>query len=578
MKTIRKSQLLLPLSLALVLGACGKTEEPEASPESQHLLAFVPADTPYLMANLQALPEEVIDANFERLRPALEETQIQLTRLQARIEAGESPSGDDTVDRLVLAVLAELDGNLSREGLERLGWDTNQTGAMYGVGAFPVLRMALSDPAALRATIQRILQNAAVEAPESEFQGKSYWRVTADDTSEMPLAGYIAILDDHMPAGLYPIAAESDFLPGLLGLEMPANSDAAASLARLNAKHGYSPYFSGWLDLHRLADEFMDPEARTARTLMGMDAYDMDDLSPECVAETHAIIDNMPMVSGGFTEVSTDAMGYRLVAETPADLADRLVGLVARMPAARPLADHLAELSFGIKVGAARDFLREKAQAVFDAPYQCEHFADLNAQAEQVLTQVTQPLPPFVNNFRGIHLSIKDLVFAEGQDLPKDVRGHLAVHVEQPEMFVGMAQMFLPDLSELQLAPGSDPERVPEFLISIQGITAYAAMSDRAIGISLGQGEQDTLIEFLEMDAGEDGTLMSADYDSAALQELQQRHMPAPPADDPDDPLIALSEAWSEAAQATSDRTHVEVKFTPAGLVVDSQVSYKQAE
>jgi hypothetical protein len=103
-------------------------------------------------------------------------------------------------------------------------------------------------------------------------------------------------------------------------------------------------------------------------------------------------------------------------------------------------------------------------------------------------------------------------------------------------------------------------------------------MSDRAIGISLGQGEQDTLIEFLEMDAGEDGTLMSADYDSAALQELQQRHMPAPPADDPDDPLIALSEAWSEAAQAASDRTHVEVKFTPAGLVVDSQVSYKQAE
>ena len=63
-----------------MLGACGRTEEPQASPESQHLLAFVPADTPYLMANLQPLPEEVIDANFERLRPALEETRVNQSR------------------------------------------------------------------------------------------------------------------------------------------------------------------------------------------------------------------------------------------------------------------------------------------------------------------------------------------------------------------------------------------------------------------------------------------------------------------------------------------------------------------
>ena len=574
MKTIRTPLLLLSVSLAL--GACGKSGEPEqASAESQHLLAYVPADTPYLAANLQALPDDVIDAQFKRVRPALEETQAQLSRVKERIEAGDSPSGDELLDRLVLAVLTELDGNLSREGLERLGWDTNQTGAIYGVGAFPVVRVSLSDAAALRATIERILLNAGVDAPEAEFQGRNYWRITADDTTEMPLAGYVAILDDHVVAGLYPIAAETDFLPGLLGLDMPVDSIAAASLAELNAKHGYSPYFSGWLDLHRLADEFMDPEARTARTLMGMDAYDMNDLSPECVAETHAIIDNMPVVSGGFTDVSADEMGYRLVAETPSNLASRLAGLVARMPAARPLADRLAELSFGIRVGAVHDFLREKAQGVVDAPYQCERFADLNAQAEQLLGQVNQPLPPFVNNFRGIHVSLKELVFADGQELPKSVRGHLAVHVEQPEMFVGMAQMFLPDLSTLQLAPGSDPERVPEFLISIQGITAYAAMSDQAIGISLGEGEQDTLIDFLEMDAGDESTLVSANYDSAALQELQQRHMPSPPADDPDNPLIALSEAWSEAAQDASDRTHVEVKFTPAGLVVESRLTYK---
>ena len=60
--------------------------------------------------------------------------------------------------RRLAALLDEFEGKLNREGLESLGWDPQSSNVIYGVGAFPVARMGLSDAATLRATILRVLE------------------------------------------------------------------------------------------------------------------------------------------------------------------------------------------------------------------------------------------------------------------------------------------------------------------------------------------------------------------------------------------------------------------------------------
>jgi hypothetical protein len=572
------------LAASLMLTACGKDPQPvavEAAPAAQSLLAHVPSDTPYLAANLQPIPEDVLDANFARMQPVLDEMQIQLGRLKSDMASGmepggESVTGDVAADRLLLALLDEFDGKLSRDGMMSLGWDLQSTSVIYGDGAFPVVRIGLSDPATLRATILRILANAEIEVSELEFGGVAYWRIVAEDQSEVPAAFYVSILPDHLAAAIYPLAQEADFLPSFLGLDAPAESAAAERLAALSGEYGFTPYGAAYLDLHRLADEFMDPASRTAVALNAAGVYDSEIFTPQCVAEAHRIIDNMPMVAAGVTELDVTAMQYRLVASVPSPLAERLVGLVAAVPGARALADRLAEMSFGIKVGAVRDFVREKAQTVVDEPFQCEQLTEMNAQAQELLARLEQPMPPFVNNFRGFRLSLKELVFEPGQDFPKDVRGHVALHVEQPQMFVGMAQMFLPDLSEMELAPGDEPSRVPEFLISYQGIEAWAAMSDDAIGLSVGAGEQETLVDFLEMEAGPDGAFLSLDYDYAAAYEYRSRGMAAMGAEQPAGAATAISNAMVDVMKETGDRNRVEMKVTEQGLVIDSRMTFKQ--
>lgn len=576
MNTPRPMLFLAAVAAAatLALGGCGKDEAAATAiePEALALLAHVPADTPYLGANLAPVPDEIIDLAFQRYAPVTAEAQKVLAAVREEME---SDAPTDAADRIALAILVELDGKLSRAGLESLGLDLRASQAIYGMGAFPVARVGLSDAAALRATVERVLANAGVSAEEHALEGIDYWRVPLDD-DEVPLALYAAILPTHLVVGLLPPAAEATMLPALLGLEMPAASDAAERLAALNARLGFTPYMTFTLDTHRLADEFVKLDSVTLRALGAAGSTELSGMDAACAAEIHRILDKVPAMSLGVTELETHATAFRGVIETPSELGQRLRALTTAIPALRGAGDRIAEFAFGLRVGAARDFLRQEAQAVVDAPFQCERLADLNTQARDLLTRLDQPLPPFVNNFRGFNFSIKALEMAPGEMVPRQVRGHMALQVENPQMIVGVAQMFVPDLADVQLAPGDDPVRVPEYLGSFQNIVAYAALSKDAIGVSLGEGEQTELAAYLDRKAGPEGVLLAADYDNAAWYRLQRQDLDETLAHGGDaNPFIGLARVAGDTLEAVHDRHRVELRFTADGMVVDSRYTYK---
>ena len=571
-------------TLSLALAACDRGEEPAApSGAGNVLLDYVPVDTPFVAANLEPLPEDVIDAYLERLQPVFDEMQIQLTSARHDLEAGEiedtGAADDDPGTRLTLALLRELDGKLSRTGLSSLGLDILSPKVVYGLGAFPVVRMGLSDPDALRASIQRVLSDAGLPAEEQVYEGIPYWSVVAEDPQEPPVGLYVAIMDDHLAIALLPSIAETDLLPAFLAVAKPAATDARERLAELNREEGYTPFGSGILDLHRLADQFLQTDTVTAKVLAATGEYDPASITPECVSEIHGIIDNAPRITAGTVELSTSAIAYQYRVESPATLAGQLAGLVARLPAANADSQRMLDLSFGMRFGAVRDFLREKATTIAEDPYLCEHLQDLNESAEQSLAQLDQPMPPFVNNFRGLRISLSEMML-DREFIPADAQGHLALHVEQPEMFVGMAQMFLPDLSTLALEPGAEPVELPASLIPVPGLVAFAAMSDEAIGLSVGAGEEASLQEFLARKPGPEGMFLSASYDTAAYLDYTDRMASAMQDDDADngDPaeaVHAIGMAARSAFRDMADRSHTTLRFGPSGLVIDGRMSFK---
>jgi hypothetical protein len=244
----------------------------------------------------------------------------------------------------------------------------------------------------------------------------------------------------------------------------------------------------------------------------------------------------------GTTELTASAVAYQYRAETPDSLAQQLMGLVSKLPMVEAHSDRLMEFAFGMRFGAARDFAREKVTAVVEDPYQCEHYHE---------------------------------------SMPSAARGFVALHVEKPEMFVGMAQMFLPDLAELEMTPGDPPVRLPDTAIPEPVAIVHAAMSDDAIALSLGDGEESGLPEFLDRKAGPEGMFLSASYDMGAYMEYSDQlddHMHQ----DADGGGETHSDAAREIANAArtafadmADRSYTTLQFTKGGLVIEGRTTFK---
>ncbi|MCJ7815024.1 MAG: hypothetical protein MUP31_03135, partial [Xanthomonadales bacterium] len=182
----------------------------------------------------------------------------------------------------------------------------------------------------MRDTVLRVMDNAQITAPEQEFQGISFWRLSDEGNAGVSAGLYISIFEDHLALSVFPTLAEAELLPAFLGLELPAGNDPQARLQKLNKTHGYTGYGSGILDVRKLADQFMSPDTVAGRAMAASGEFDPATISQECVAEIHEIIDHAPRMTLGVRELSESAFAVQYRLETPETLASQLIGLVSK--------------------------------------------------------------------------------------------------------------------------------------------------------------------------------------------------------------------------------------------------------
>lgn len=573
MRFIRISTLMA--AALLLLSAC-KGEGEQAAAQNP-LLKHVPADTPYLFTNLEPTPREVVDAYLARFTPSLELAQSMLDDIQVEIH---SDNPEHRQARLLIAVMNELDGKLNREGIESLGFSLESHKALYGMGAFPVLRFALKDAAALRATIGRIEAASGMTFPSVSTGDVEYWRLT-DDGEQAGV--YIAILDGHVAMSMFPAAAEAEFLPALLGQSMPPDPIDGGAMAAFNRDRGFGDYGSGYLDLQRMAAELLDGNSTTLSNLQGLHHFDPESLDPVCVAEVRNLVAQAPRLTMGTTELTANAIAIKFQLELNATLAGQLAGLVADVPVADDSTGTMFAAALGLRVGRLKDFLVGKATAVSDAPYQCDRFDGLNKAASDALAQLSQPMPPFIGNLNGFRLSLDEIDFDNPS--PETARGMVSLEVEKPQMLVGMAQMFVPGVDQLGLEPGADPVELPEELLSmaVEGMHVYAAMSKDSIGIALGADQQAGLADFMAAAGDNDGTFFSVSYDMAAHMEFQgrmrERVMGMQEGDGAEaaqfEEMANTLKTLEAAYRDMLGRARLDMRFTPAGVEIENRMTFK---
>jgi hypothetical protein len=505
-------------ALAAGLTACGGRDDADAP------LAYVPADTPYVFANLEPLDGDVVASWSELMEPMRAAFADTLAHARAKLQK----SGDDPeATQRILSVMDLFEDKLSLEGWERIGFSREARMAIYGVGVLPVMRVELRDPDALRAFFGEIETRSGHPWPTAQAGEHTYWRFAPD--ADKPMAFVIAILDEHLVMTLDPGGDEAQ-LSSLLGLTRPENTLVDSDvLEQVNEQYGFGPHGTAIVDSRRLAAALLGSEGQETWITRQM-AAEGKPLSAACRTELTAMAELAPRMVAGYTRIDEKHMDSNTVIELRQDLAQGLIPVAAPVPGLGSSAGSAAaEFGFGIRLDKLAEFLQARASAVRAAPYACEHLAGLNTSAEQMGQQMAG-LYMAAGWFTGMRAVLTELTFAdETSTTPENIEGALVIASPNPAGLLGMVKGFVPQLAAVELVPGAAPVQVD--LAEMAGASAsdvpvpptWIAMSDSAIALAAGNDAGATLPGHLGAAAPEPAPLLHMSYEGAFYGRTMRR-------------------------------------------------------
>ena len=501
---MRSTTRFIALGFAgVMLAACGHKDKDAP-------LAFVPADTPYVVANLDIMDDGTRAALLAQADAQLPSNLAQLDAAADRL-AAKDPEGA----RLLRALRAEFNGKTVETFAQGIGLDLKGYSALYGLGLAPVLRFQLSDPKAFEGFIGRLEAAYGKKLDLANADKQSYRKyVFAASGTEMILA----MVDKQAVAALLPADASPALLRQALGLDRPQkNLQDDGRLATLAKAKGYQKWLVGDLDLTRalpLAVSGKDPlfgaiqkahaEAESAKT--GEPVANQLQSSPSCATDAARIAARVPTLSFGYTQLDAKHQDVRFDVALAADISKAFASLKVELPGLGRSGAAPFDLSIALPVAQLRTFWMAQADAVAATPFTCPSLTDLNDSFAKLGPAMQKAaIPPF-GDMLGLRIALDSLVPGQNAGLPT-FSGRLVLGTNNPAGLLAMGQMMVPALTQLKPANDGTPVPLPKDMTSMLGQPGWLAMSDKALALGVGAGEDAKLADTLKDPAGDAGQI-----------------------------------------------------------------------
>ena len=573
-------------------------------------LAFVPADTPYVVANLEQLDDDTRKA-------MLAQADAQLPAQVARMEsaADDLATRDPDLARLLKAFAGELKNNTVEGFAKNAGLNLKGYSAIYGLGLSPVVRFQLTDAKAFDGFVDRLQKAYGKTFDTATVGGQSYRRQVSKDTGTEVI---LATVDQQAVAALLPVNTTDATLRQALGLDRPEKSlQDDSRLADLAKAKGYTKLAVGLVDFKRLlplAASGKDPlfsalmsaraQAESAKT--GEPVANQTAVPASCQTDAARIAERVPALSFGYTQLNAKHQDLRLDVDLASDITKAFSGLKVALPGLGMEAQAPFDLSLALPVAEMRGFWTAQSEAVAAKPFACPALVDLNDTFAKLGAAMQKAaIPPF-GDMLGLHLALDSFQSkppgTPGSAVP-DFTGRLVIGTNNPAGLLAMGQMMTPALAQMKLTADGKPVAVPAALSSMLGQPMWAVMDAKALGLGFGAGEDTKLTTMLKQPGGNAGQLMRMNLSgamyanwidvmeqkSAALTSAAKAMAQASSEDDADaKPAPASSTASAaEAAQSKAqfammkaqaeriDAIHSDLHMDDAGLVISSQTTLK---
>ncbi|MBA3548189.1 MAG: hypothetical protein H0T76_17035 [Nannocystis sp.] len=409
---------------AAAVGACTPSGPRDAAqvvadPALQQILQHIPIDTPYAFVSMGSKgTRDFITKIYAPL-------QKMMPQLEARLPDIGSLGLAQDKQALLRAVIGELKGRLSADGLAELGLDVDARFAFYGIGLLPAMRWQLRDPAALRAAIERVQTQSGTRFPTATLGNVEYWPIPGDK-----LEGAVAIVGDQLVWGFAPAAQKDRAFALLLGSERPARHlGNSEGFQQLLAEYGLAKVSAGFVDARILAEAFLgEGDALNKDTLAALVpevAARWPTLTDPCKQEVRSLVALAPRLIFGTEKIDGEGFAGKFIVELRRDIAQELMAMRTSVPglSVDGMKNAIFAMGAGLDVERAMNFAQSKASAVQAAPYSCPALFDLNEAAGDMITEIKQA-DPEAWKIRGGAMVIDDLKLA-GM-VPTEVHGFVS--------------------------------------------------------------------------------------------------------------------------------------------------------
>jgi hypothetical protein len=579
----------------VMLASCGHKDKDAP-------LAFVPADTPYVVANLDIMDDATRGALLAQADAQLPSQLAQLDATAERL-ARKDPDGA----RLLRALRTEFNGKTIETFAQGAGLNLKGYSAFYGLGLAPVLRFQLSDPGAFEGFVGRLETAYGKKLDVANVDKQSYRKYA------FPASGtevVLATVNKQAVAALLPANAAPAMLRQALGLDRPQKSlQDDGRLTTLAKAKGYQKWLVGELDLTRalpLAISGQDPlvgaiqkahaEAIAAKT--GEPVATQLQTSPSCATDAARVAARVPAVSFGYTRLDAKHQNVRFDVTLADDISKAFAGLKVALPGLGSAGAAPFDLSLALPVSNVRTFWLAQADAVAAKPFSCPSLTDLNDSFAKLGPAMQKAaIPPF-GDMLGLRIALDSLAPGKDAGLPT-FTGRLVLGTSNPEGLLAMGQVMVPALAQLKPTHDGKPLPLPKEMVGMLGQPAWIAMGEKALALGVGAGEDARLSDTLKDPVGDAGQmgrmhisgamylswlqLMEQKIDSLAAATATLSKSDEPSIDDSEDAADAAAELARSKAQFAAmksqaervDSIDAEMHVDTGGVVITSQTLLK---
>jgi hypothetical protein len=509
---MRTTKRVLALALTgLLLAACSHKDKDAP-------LAFVPADTPYVLANLDVLDDDARQALMTEL-----DIRIPAEVAQLKAEAAQVADANPDAAKFLLTVAGELDGKTAEQISQQAGIDPKGRMALYGLGLSPVLRIELSDPAAFQNFVTQFETDNGKKFEAVTIGQQSYQRYVA---SASHLQLIVAVVGKQAVLSVLPDDADQSLLRQALGMDRPAkNMQDSDRLTQLAKDKGYAPWSVGLVDVARMLPLIAGNQDPLSRALLkaraeeesaktGEPVANLMQVPPSCQADAARIASRVPQVSGGYVTLDDKQHDMRFDVSLANDIVSAFNNLKVELPGLGSDPSAPLEISMALPVPQLRAFVSAQADAVAAKPFSCPLLDNLNDNFSSLGDGMQKAAVPPIGDLLGVHVALDSYTPNPGGGMPK-VSGRFVIASNNAPQLLTMAQITGPLLAGIKLSPNGVPTPLPAQLINALGEQGWAAMTPKALGMAVGDGEDAKFADMLKQPIGDAGQLMRMRIDSA---------------------------------------------------------------